>query len=237
MSKTIIFVPVDGSIADIYFSNVILLSLSCRRTWVDVFTFVVEIFWNTVDYSLAPSYFEQDKFSRGCLHWYYYLLDLFYWMTRRIDCLSENLEYIFCLQNLPKNFTHMYFLIKYSVDTIPSNYGMIYGTNIFIHINCCYWSIIKYIMISWYRTAIKTINTSKHPKKKIKRTKGSVQCYSNCIAEYKLILSGDIELNQSPGLRKQKCEICEKTVRSNKKKFTCEHCFEIIHSKCWNYLN
>ena len=75
------------------------------------------------------------------------------------------------------------------------------------------------------------LKLSTHPKKKIKRTKGSVQYYSNCIATYKLILSGDIELNPGPGLRKPKCKICEKTVRSNQKHFTCEHCFEIIHSK------
>ena len=39
------------------------------------------------------------------------------------------------------------------------------------------------------------LKLSTHPKKKIKRTKGSVQYYSNCIATYKLILLGDIELN------------------------------------------
>ena len=81
------------------------------------------------------------------------------------------------------------------------------------------------------------LKLSTHPKKNIKRTKGSVQYYSNCIATYKLILWGDIELNAGPGLRKPKCKICEKTVRSNQKHFTCEHCFEIIHSKCLNYLN
>ena len=96
----------------------------------------------------------------------------------------------------------------------------------------CYWIIIKYI--SRYHTTIKTINTSK---KKIKITKGSFQYYSNCIASYKLILSGDFELNPDPGLRKPKCKICEKTVRSNQKHFTCERGLEIIHSKCLNYLN
>ena len=35
------------------------------------------------------------------------------------------------------------------------------------------------------------LKLSTHPKKKIKRAKGSVQYYSNCIATYKLILSGD----------------------------------------------
>ena len=54
---------------------------------------------------------------------------------------------------------------------------------------------------------------------------------------YKLILLGGVELNPGSGLRKPKCKICEKTVRSNQKHFTCEHCFEIIHSKCLNCLN
>ena len=49
------------------------------------------------------------------------------------------------------------------------------------------------------------LKLSTHPKKKIKITKGSVQYYSNYIATYKLILSGDIELNPGPGLRKPKC--------------------------------
>ena len=59
------------------------------------------------------------------------------------------------------------------------------------------------------------LKISTHPNKKIKRTKGSVQYYSSCKATYKLILSGDIELNSGPGLRKPKCKICEKTVRPN----------------------
>ena len=81
------------------------------------------------------------------------------------------------------------------------------------------------------------LKLSTHPKKKTKRTKGSVQYYSNCIATYKLILSGDTELNPGPGLRKPKCKMCKKAVRSNQKHFTREHCFGIIHSKCLNYLN
>ena len=67
-----------------------------------------------------------------------------------------------------------------------------------------------------------SLKISTDPKKKIKRTKGSVQYYSNCIATHKLILSGDIELNPSRGLRKLKCKICEKTVKSNQKHFTCK---------------
>ena len=67
------------------------------------------------------------------------------------------------------------------------------------------------------------LKLSTHPKKKMKRTKGSVQYYSNCITTYKRISSGDIELNPRPGLRKTKCKISEKTVRSNQKYFACEH--------------
>ena len=76
------------------------------------------------------------------------------------------------------------------------------------------------------------LKLSTHPKKKMKRTKDSVQYYSNCITTYKRIWSGDIELNPSSGLRKPKCKISEKTVRSNQKHFACEHWFEIFH-----YLN
>ena len=54
---------------------------------------------------------------------------------------------------------------------------------------------------------------------------------------YELILLGDIELNPGPGLRKPECKICEKAVGSSQKHFTCEHYFEVIHSKCLNYLN
>ena len=68
------------------------------------------------------------------------------------------------------------------------------------------------------------LKLSTHPQKKIKRAKGSVQYYSNCIAKYKLILLRDIELNPGPALRKPKCKICEKTVRSN-----CEYC-ELVNT-------
>ena len=54
------------------------------------------------------------------------------------------------------------------------------------------------------------LKLSTYPRKKIKRTKGSVQYYSISISTYKIFLSGDIELNSGPGLRKSKCKICEK---------------------------
>ena len=51
------------------------------------------------------------------------------------------------------------------------------------------------------------LKLSTHPKKKMKRTKGSIQYCSNCISTYKLTLSGDTELNVGPGLHKPKCKI------------------------------
>ena len=125
-----------------------------------------------------------------------------------------------------------HFFIEYSVETIPSNYGKIYSINIFIHINC----VIEVSSSISHDTTL-PLKLSTHPKKKIIITKGSFQYYSNCIATYKLILSCDFELNPDSGLRKPKYKIFEKTVRSNQKHFTCEHCFEIIHSECLDYLN
>ena len=71
-------------------------------------------------------------------------------------------------------------------------------------------------------------------KKKRKRIKSSAQYYSNCIAKYRLILSGDFETNPGPGLRKPKCQVCDKTVRCNQKRLACEHCLEMCHVKCSN---
>ena len=69
-------------------------------------------------------------------------------------------------------------------------------------------------------------------KKKIKRTKSSVQYYSNYISTYRIILSGDIETNPGPGLSKPNCQGCHKTVRCNQKRLVCEHCLEMCHVKC-----
>ena len=61
-------------------------------------------------------------------------------------------------------------------------------------------------------------------KKKIRTRKCSVQYYSNCIATYRIIWSGDIETNPGPGLSKPKCQVCDKTVRCNQKRLVSEHC-------------
>ena len=72
-------------------------------------------------------------------------------------------------------------------------------------------------------------------KKKIKRTKSSVQNYSDYITTYRIILSVNIETNPGPGLSKQKCHVCDKTVRCNQKRLVCEHCLEMCHVKCFNH--
>ena len=72
-------------------------------------------------------------------------------------------------------------------------------------------------------------------KKNIKRTKSSVQYYPNYIATYRIILSDDIETNPGPGLSKPKCQVCDKTVRYNKKRFVCKHCLETCHVRCSNH--
>ena len=88
-----------------------------------------------------------------------------------------------------KLYSHIFF-IEYSVEIIPSNYGKIYRINIFIHINC----VIE-VSLSISHDATLPLKLSTHPKKKIKITKGSFQYYSNCIATYKIILSGDFILS------------------------------------------
>ena len=72
-------------------------------------------------------------------------------------------------------------------------------------------------------------------KKKINRKKSSVQYYSNYIATYRIILSGDIETNPGSGLSKAKCQVCDKTVQCNQKLLVCEHCLEMCHVKCSNH--
>ena len=72
-------------------------------------------------------------------------------------------------------------------------------------------------------------------KKKIKRTKGYVQYYSNYIATCKIILSGDIKTNPGSGLNEPKCQVCNKTVWCNQKLLVCEHCLEMCDVECSNH--
>ena len=65
---------------------------------------------------------------------------------------------------------------------------------------------------------------------KIKRIKVRVMYYSNHTASLQLTLSGDIEKSPGPGLPKLKCNVCEKTVRSNQKRYECTHALCIKQS-------
>ena len=68
--------------------------------------------------------------------------------------------------------------------------------------------------------------------------------YSNHYARYRLLTSGDIELNPGPNngprignqgdtnIRTPKCNICYKTVRTNSKQLMCEHCKLLVHLNC-----
>ena len=62
-----------------------------------------------------------------------------------------------------------------------------------------------------------------------------MQYYSNYVATYRIILPGDIGINPGPALRKQKCQVCDKTVRCNQKRLICEQCLEMCHIKCSNH--
>ena len=78
-------------------------------------------------------------------------------------------------------------------------------------------------------------------KNKIKRAKSRTVYYSNTVARYNVILSGDIETNPGPGLRSRnnipKCTVCWKGVGANRKRFECERCFNLTHINCTNISN
>ena len=75
-------------------------------------------------------------------------------------------------------------------------------------------------------------------KNKIKRAKSRIVYFSNTVATYNVILSGDIETNTGPGLRSRKkipkCTVCWKGVGANRKRFECEKCFNLTHINCIN---
>ena len=75
-----------------------------------------------------------------------------------------------------------------------------------------------------------------------KKRSAPITCYSNHDASYKLLISGDIELNPGPNsgnrvgnqrdtnVRAPKCT--NKTVRTNSKRLMCEHCELLVHLNC-----
>ena len=73
------------------------------------------------------------------------------------------------------------------------------------------------------------------------KIKSRVQYYSNYIARYRTILSGEIEIDKVPCLSKSKSQVCDKTiikktvVRYTQKCLVCEHFLEMCHVKCSNH--
>ena len=82
-----------------------------------------------------------------------------------------------------------------------------------------------------------TIEINVKRKIKIKRSRLPITYYSNSIATFNLVLSGDIEVNPGPGLPSPKCETCDKTVRINQKRVVCEKCYNFNHASCVNMLH
>ena len=79
-----------------------------------------------------------------------------------------------------------------------------------------------------------------------KKWSAPITSYSNHDASYKLLISGDIELNPGPNsgnrvgnqgdtnVRAPKCNVCYKTIRTNSKRLMCEHCKLLVHLNCAN---
>ena len=79
-----------------------------------------------------------------------------------------------------------------------------------------------------------------------KKWSAPITYYSNHDPSYKLLISGDIELNPGPNsgnrvgnqgdtnVRAPKCNICYKTVQTNSKRLMWEHCKLLVHLNCAN---
>jgi len=71
----------------------------------------------------------------------------------------------------------------------------------------------------------------KHPRltpRNKPRWSAPIGYYANHVSTYKLMISGDIEVNPGPVI----CQECQKTVRKNSKRLECEVCKEFVHQKC-----
>ena len=85
-----------------------------------------------------------------------------------------------------------------------------------------------------------SIVTSKQGCKKseIRGSKCRINYYTNSVASYNYIISGDVELNPGPGSRMKnnaaKCSICNKAVGTNSKRVKCEVCQHLTHVSCLN---
>ena len=102
-----------------------------------------------------------------------------------------------------------YFLENLYIETIPLQYGLMLILFLSILI-----TMIKTTSIASQDISMQS-KCWVNQKKKINRTKSSVQYYSNYTTTYRIIWSGDIETNPGTGLSKPKCQVCDKTVRCN----------------------
>ena len=75
------------------------------------------------------------------------------------------------------------------------------------------------------------------------KIKSRVQYYSNYIARYRTILSGEIEIDKVPCLSKSKSQVCDKTiikktvVRYTQKCLVCEHFLANVSCQMLQSLN
>ena len=67
---------------------------------------------------------------------------------------------------------------------------------------------------------------------KRRRTGKPISYYPNSTATHHILLSGDIEINPGPQQKSAKCRVCEKTVKSNHKRFLCDICQDLTHAIC-----
>ena len=132
-------------------------------------------------------------------------------------------------QNIPTNDKQKILLknpLEYNSGTdIPDNFiqiGQNYNDNFFnrprqSHINKLLYQIKVSCKLSYY---------------KCRRSRKPISYYPNSTATHHILLSGDIEIN--PGLQPKsaKCRVCEKTVKSNHKRFLCDICQDLTHAIC-----
>ena len=67
--------------------------------------------------------------------------------------------------------------------------------------------------------------------KQKRRYTAPISLYNNHHITFRLLLSGDVELNPGPNQRNV-CNICEKTIRKNSSRFDCAVCKDSTHVKC-----
>ena len=73
-------------------------------------------------------------------------------------------------------------------------------------------------------------------KSRLKRANSRTLYYSNSIASFNIVLSGDVEKNPGPCLSSKHTK-CNKTVSKNHKRLKCSTCQNMVHGKCSKQQN